>query len=280
MSDTRHDLPLVVFTCLAIAGGGCIAAPAIAELGVGVPARAPMLIGLGLLGAGVAASLLHLGQPRRAMLAARGAGRSPLSHEVALALAALALGAAAVAVAPGAPMTNWMRAGAVATSLAFLVSIGRVYRIRGQMTWTGAAAWTPLSAGLLFGSLISLALVDDTRLPLAAEARLYAGALLCAMLDLALNLARWRWPVGWSAAMAKGLRASALSRWLLWRIVLLDLLPLALLLVERPVIACAAAAAGLIVDRVGFYATALHYTTEVEITRVEQLLDAQHPTES
>ena len=44
-------------------------------------------------------------------------------------------------------------AAAGVVNAAFLVSIGLVYRVRGQRTWRGCSAATPLTGGLAFGAI-------------------------------------------------------------------------------------------------------------------------------
>ncbi len=268
MSRARSDAPLVAFTGLAIAGGGTIAASVFAELIWQAPAAMALGVGTTLLGAGVAASLAHLGRPARASMARRGIGPSPISNEVTLALIAIAL---AVLVASGAGgAASWLiaRFGALGASLGLLVSIGLVYRIPGQLSWSGAVMWVPLTSGVWTGSLAVAALCPISRgafVPLV---------LLVAAADVAVALVRWRaWHRMSLLPRAVSVSLEGLPKWLAWRLLLLDLVPAALLLAVQPVAAALVAAAGLIVDRVGFYATASPHTTEVEVDRVERLLD-------
>ena len=154
MSGHSGHRSLVVFTSLAIAGAGLVSASACFELRYGLDSGRMVAAGAVLLATGLLVSLGHLGRKRRAGLAVRGAGRSALSNEALLAGLALA----AAALAAGLDLAG-AHARAVATALAgavnaaFLVSIGLVYRIRGQRTWRGFSAATPLTGGLAFGAI-------------------------------------------------------------------------------------------------------------------------------
>jgi DMSO reductase anchor subunit len=267
MSAHARHWPLVVFTSFAIAGAGLVAASACAELVYGLPDASALAAGTVLLAAGLAVSLGHLGQKARAGLALRGAWRSALSNEVLF--AGLALAAAALAAGLDLAGTHTQAATALAGALsaAFLVTVGLVYRIRGQRTWTGCSAVTPLSAGLAFGAI-------------AVRSGAGGGALLGTLLligaDALCFAGRWRDVAG--IALTDAARANP---WMMRRrpllaarVALLDVAPALLLLVSPASLAVLAAAAGLVVDRFGFYALALQHTTEHEVAGVEARIDA------
>jgi DMSO reductase anchor subunit len=272
MSEQTGHRPLVVFTSLAVAGAGLVAASSGFELVYRHASPGALATGTVLLAAGLVVSLVHLGQTRRAPLALRGAGRSALSNEVllaGLALAAAALSAGldlAGAHAPGAVFT----AGAINALL--LVSIGLVYRVRGQRTWGGFSALTPLSGGLAFGAIAVQSMT------VAGGA--FRGTLVLLAIDALVFLRRWRDVAG--IALPDAVPAQAVfarrDQLLGARFFLLDVVP-GLLLVAWPTpLAAVVAAAGLCVDRVAFYGLALPHTTEHEIAGVEEQIEAlDHP---
>jgi len=263
---------LVVFTSLAIAGAGLVSASAYFELVHGLASGRMAAAGAVLTAAGLAVSLGHLGQKRRAGLAVRGAGRSALSNEALL--AGLALGAAAVAAGLGLRGTPSPIATAAAgvTSAAFLVSIGLVYRIRGQQTWRGLSAATPLTGGLAFGAIA----VQTT----AGTGGVFLGTLLFIAADALIFSRRWRDVLGvphsddvlanpWQVRRTPLLAA---------RFFLLDVIPYFLLAVSPMPLAVVSAAAGLIADRFGFYVLAVQHTTEHEVATVEMQIAALDPS--
>jgi DMSO reductase anchor subunit len=268
MSARAGHGPLVTFTGLAIAGAGLVAASAYFDLVHGAAGAGAMAAGASLIAAGLIVSLSHLGQKRRAALAARGAGRSALSNEALL--AGVALGAAAIAAAAGlsglraAPLV----AGAGAANAAFLVSIGLVYRVPGQLTWRGFSAVTPLTGGLAFGAITAQATV--------AEGGLYLGTLLFIAIDALLFSQRWRDIAGiaYSERMLADPWHVRRTQLLAARFFLLDVMPFFLLLGAGTPLAIPLAAAGLAVDRFGFYALALQQTTEREIEQIEAQIAA------
>jgi DMSO reductase anchor subunit len=272
MSEHSGHRSLVVFTSLAIAGAGLVSASAYFELVHGLVSGRMAAAGAVLLAAGLAVSLGHLGQKRRAGLAVRGAGRSALSNEALL--AGLALGAAAVAAGLGLRGTPSPIATAAAgvISAAFLVSIGLVYRVRGQRTWQGFSAATPLTGGLAFG-----AIAVQTA---AGTGGMFLGTLLFIAADALIFSRRWRDVLGvphsddvlanpWQVRRTPLLAA---------RFFLLDVIPYFLLAVSPMPLAVVSAAAGLIVDRFGFYVLAVQHTTEHEVATVEMQIAALDPS--
>jgi DMSO reductase anchor subunit len=271
MSEHAGHGSLVVFTSLAIAGAGLVSASAYFELRYGLAGALAMASGAGLLAAGLAVSLGHLGRKSRARLALRGAGRSALSNEALL--GGLALAAAALAAGlgwlgtppPGATGT----AGAI--NAAFLLSIGLVYRIGGQRAWQGFSAITPLTAGLAFGAIAVHAI--------AAPGPVSVASLVLIAIDAVVFIGRWRDTAGIpiSRAMRENTWHVRRTPLLAARFVLFDVLPFSLIMASQARLACVAAAVGLFVDRFGFYALALQDTTEREIDAVEARIASLAP---
>ena len=268
MSDHAAHGPLVAFTTLAIGGAGLVAASAYFEVVHGLLSRHLLAAGALLLAAGLAVSLRHLGQKRRAGLAVRGAGRSALSNEALL--AGLALAAAALAAGLDLRGAHAQAVTALAGSInaAFLVSVGLVYRVRGQRTWQGFSAATPLTGGLAFGAIA----VQTT----AGSGDVYLGTLLFIALDALLFSQRWRDIVGiaFSERMLADPWHARRTQLLAARCFLLNVIPFFLLAASPTPLAIPVAAAGLLVDRFSFYVLALQHTTEHEIAGVEAQIDA------
>ena len=261
---SRGHAPLAAFTTLAMAGAGLVGAGAVSGR---LNQRAWIAAaGAALMAAGIAISLAHLGRKRRAPMAARGVGRSALSNEVITASIAAAL-AALTAVLAAAGRPNEM-AGTIAgiAGAAFLLSMGLVYRIRGQRTWQGFSALTPLTGGLAFGA----AAIQAASAPGAVS----SGTLLAVAIDALVFSQRWRDVAAIKAPLAPDAGAWWRHRiqWLGARFFLLDAVPFLLLAAGLSVPAAACAAAGLVVDRVTFYALALPHTTEQEVADVEERL--------
>lgn len=258
--------PLLAFTSLAMAGAGLVAAAACVDAAHRHDVLPALVTGVALQAIGLAISLGHLGQRRRAGLAIRGAGRSALSHEVVAAPLALACGALAAGAGTWAHPAVAVTVVAGATNALFLVSIGLVYRLRGQKTWQGASAVIPLTGGCAFGAIVihSVSLAGGVS----------AGALLLIALDAAVFTKRWRevaalrLPAGQLAGHWMARRDQLLGA----RLFLLDVVPFFLLLAWPTPPAALVAAAGLLVDRFGFYALAVQHTTEREVGAAEDLI--------
>jgi len=268
MSARTGHGSLVTFTGLAIAGAGLVAASAYFGLIHGLPSAWTMVAGTGLMAAGLIISLGHLGQMRRAALAARGAGRSALSNEALL--AALALGAAAMAAAVGLSGSDapFAVAAAGAANAAFLVSIGLVYRLPGQLTWQGFSAVTPLTGGLAFGAITAQAAV--------ASGDVYLATLLFIGIDALLFSQRWRETAGiaFTERMLADPWHARRTQLLAARFFLLGVVPFFLCVGALSPVALPVAATGLALDRFGFYALALQHTTEHEIEETEARITA------
>ena len=161
MPHRFHEWPLVVFTSLAGAGAGILAASAAA-------ADRPLgLAGVLAIAAGFLVSTAHLGRPLRAPLALTRVGRSALSNEVLLGGLAMAFGSAWLA-GPAFPpdwtaiASTMLRVAAAGTAVLFLLALGLVYRLMGHRTWKEVAVVSPLLAGLAFG-VVSVYQFADAR---------------------------------------------------------------------------------------------------------------------
>ncbi len=269
-----HEGPLVAFTSLAIAGTGILAASLLASPPVRASAgpvvsTLDLVVALLTAGGGLALSTLHLGRRRRAALALRKAGRSPLSTEVLLGLLVCGLGAIAVAgrfTALRAPALEWAL---VLAAWSFLVSVGFVYRLPGQRAWGIESAFAPLAAGLLVGLAWKLSSGPGVAAGFGASLPWVVG------IDTALLGARW-WRIG------SGSRDGALPAFpaafrlrhalMAGRLLALDVLVLVFVAAGVPQAALGAAAAGVVIDRFSFYALALRVTVEGRIQQVEAVI--------
>ena len=267
MTDTAGHRPLVVFTGLAIAGAGLVAASALVHVVQGVMAAGAMTAGTILLASGLVVSFGHLGQRRRAALAARGVGRSALSNEAVVAGGAAGLAAIASGLAwAGAPAGAVVIAAGVANAL-FLLSVGLVYRLKGQLTWRGFSVLTPLTGGLAFGAVVLASMAGGP-----GGSRL---ALLLVSIDALVFSRRWREVVAipLSPAMLADPWQRSRSPLLAARLFLLDAVPFFALAVAPTPVAAVAAALGVAADRIGFYALALQQTTGREVAAVEARIE-------
>jgi DMSO reductase anchor subunit len=274
MMDHAGHRPLVVFTSLAGAGAGLVAASAYFDLVHGLRYPAAAAGGTVLLAAGLGVSLGHLGQKRRAGLAVRGAGRSALSNEALLAGLALAAAAIAAGLGLGGAPSPIATALAGLVNAAFLMSIGLVYHVPGQRTWQGFSAATPLTGGLAFGAIGVQSL--------AAPGSAFTATLLFIALDALLFSQRWRDIVGipFSEDVLANPWQVRRTQLLAGRFFLLDVIPFFVLAVSPRPVTILVAAAGLVVDRFSFYALALQHTTEHEVAAVEaQLAALDHPAQ-
>lgn len=264
-ADRFHEWPLVAFTTLAVMGAGLLATPLLAWVAAGTPAPAAGAVRWGavLMAAGLAVSLAHLGRPRRAHLALAGLGRSRLSAEVAAASLATLLGGATALLPYVSPILD---VAAAAAGMAFLVTLGLVYRLPGQHTWRGAVVWMPLSSAIGFGAVALAAIWGEAVVAIGAVAAVALAA------DAALVVIR-RLSLAWPAAplAPKYPRVFARGQLLLaGRFGLVDILPGAFLLAGLPGVATALLGLGVLLDRVSFYGLASQQTTDAEIARIER----------
>jgi DMSO reductase anchor subunit len=266
------EAPLVAFTSLAIAGAGLIAArPLLVAFGLQSPeAVGPELVWGGLaVGAGLLVSLTHLGRPRRLHLAARGAGRSALSHEVLLAAALIV----SVVVASGVERPSSLSQLSGALALALLISVGFVYRLPGQATWLGGVVWSPALLGVALGvALVAARAPDlDPRTRWLILGPLLADAVLLTARGRALSETRLALTPAHPGLFRRR------HQLLVLRGLLANLAPVVLVLVGRDRLAVALLLLGLVADRVAFYGLAAQHTTEAEIRRVEGVIDRLGP---
>ena len=264
--DADRHLPLVAFTSLAIAGSGTLAASVVDVRGTGV---SPIVgwFGLALLVAGLVTSTWHLGQRARALMAVRGLLRSPISNEGAIGALTIGVGVLAVSAALGASFGPGLRIAAGVLAVVFLISIGLVYRVGGQLTWSGFSTFTPVTSGLAFGTILV-----DSLPPPHLVSTITLGAIA---LDTFVFSQRWRRiaQVCLEHAGALGPAFERRHEWLAARFLLLNALPCLSLFVWPTPLAALTAALGIVVDRLGFYGLALQYRTEVEIDRVERRME-------
>jgi DMSO reductase anchor subunit len=270
MTARSGHTSLVAFTSMAVAGAGLVAASACFELAYGVVCVPAAPTGAVLLAAGLAVSLGHLGQKHRAGLAARRAGRSPLSNEGLLAGLALATAATAAGLDLGGADARTATAVAGTTSAAFLVSIGLVYQVRGQQTWQGFSAATPLTGGLAFGAIAAQSLL------LSGATGVFRGTLMLVAIDALVFVQRWREVAGipLPRALLADPQFARRDQLLGARFFLLDVVPAILMVAWPTPLAAAVAATGVIADRIGFYALAIRHDTEHEVAAVEDRIAA------
>jgi len=267
--DPAGDLTLVLFTSLGTMGAGIMGALPLAWIaarGVVWPGSAITLTGLALLAGGLLLSLRHLGRRSRMAYALTGIFHSPLSLEVALVTVLLASLAGSLIADP--VLVSITRPAAVVSSLLFLLAIGLVYRLGGQMTWRGAAVPAPLILGLLWGILLHVST------GLAAVEGFSSLVYLLIVLDIVVTESRWN--------TIERMRSVGVTRnpitinWrrshLMIRILAVDLLGAGCFLLKIPTIALICVTAGIVIDRYSFYALGIQQTTEAEVSRVEAII--------
>jgi DMSO reductase anchor subunit len=262
-------MPLVWFTSLAIGGAGLIAAAAW-RLPADLASQATALaVGAVALCAGILVSMLHLGRKSRALLAARGAGRSALSHEVLLAGATLASALALLAMYWQAYPYVWAKFAAATTASLFLLSIGRVYRLGGQRTWRGPTVLVPLTTGLVCGEMF-LQVIGN------ASIREISVAFWIIPIDAMVFASRW-WTLARTASAGTPRRVDTnrLHNLSAARLLIFDVIPLVLLDMNAAGLAMIAVVMGLALDRWLFYALADQHTTEAEIASVEAIIERE-----
>ena len=268
-----HEMPLVLFTALSVAGGGVgVAALIRGALSPTVPtlSTGEGILRAVLLGVGVLISAGHLGKPLRGPLALRGLGRSPLSNEV-LALAGALAGALGALAYPEAGASLAVFSGiACFGAVVLLLSIGLVYNLPGQLVWRGAAVAHPLMMAVAWGLLVALEGWNGAPSPPALSPVFWIALVTDGV------LAGYRYTS--LEGMKRGGEASYPSlfkrRKGLWasRILLSHLVtPLALALGTWG-LAVLSFSLAVLVDRFAFYALAVRVTTESEVARVEALL--------
>lgn len=270
-----HELPLVLFTALVMAGGGLGSAHlALALFGwtewVPIPLIRVLIVAL--LAGGLLLSVGHLGRPFRGPLALRRLGRSHLSTEVLVVGATVVAGAAAAALPQGNALLAPLAVSTLVGSFFTLLAVGQVYRLKGQLTWRGPVFLHPLNLGLGFGLTVGLGF-----LPVGTVAR---GEILVLGVFALDALLIWERSRRISASLQKGMptrpqfmaqRGVTLSL----RILLGVLLPAVAVIQGLWGVAVASLALNLLLDRFLFYGLAVRETTESEVSRVEALLAVQ-----
>lgn len=273
---TFHELPLLLFSILGIAGAGVGAAHLLRIPLAGCPPSLSWLEGVlmtGLLSVGGLLSAAHLGKPLRGPLALRRIGRSALSNEV-LALV-LALGATVaglllpVLTEVWEPYLGTLGIVAGVSSLGFLLALGALYNLPGQASWRGFVVAQPWVLGTTWG-LLAIPAPGWNATGFVALLVLLPLLLLDGSLAI-LRLMRTR--------RAASTGTLTYPPFLLWgsralglRIFLGFILVPAFLLGGWVWGALGALTVALILDRVAFYTLAAQVTTESEVARVEGLL--------
>jgi DMSO reductase anchor subunit len=269
-----HELPLVLFTALAIGGAGVGTAHLTLFLLGWVPLAPAMrvmaLLGV-LLGVGLLFSVGHLGRPFRSALALFRIGRSPLSNEVLVVGVALAASLVSLALPAGHFLVVPLTVTALVSSVLTLLALGLVYRLPGQLTWGGPVLAQPLVLGVAFGLTVLLG-----ALPAGTRAR---GELLILLILLVDGLLVWERTRRTAGVLNRGVpthprflgqRGSAV----ILRILMGILLPAAALLWGRSELAGIFLFLNLFLDRFLFYGLAVRCGTEAEVERAETALRA------
>jgi hypothetical protein len=257
--------PLVVFSSFAVAGAGALA---VSSPGLYAPDAAQLTrwVGLLLLATGLAASLSHLGRRSRAGLAWRGLWGSPISNEGALGTVAIAVGLVSASGLMGPALEALPRLLTGVVALAFLIAVGLVYRLPGQLSWNGPSALTAITAGLAFGSVF----VDS----LPPVHQVSTVTLAFVGVDAFVFGQRWRQIARLALEYPVADRPGFDRRHelLAGRFLLLDVLPCISLFVWPTPLSAAMAGIGLVLDRVGFYALAYQRRTETEVEQVDKVI--------
>ena len=162
-----------------------------------------------------------------------------------------------------------MRAFAGALGAGLLIAIGLVYRLPGQLTWTGpAVAHAALRRLRLRGGHDPGARPHGGR---RAEGGHCAGRRGRGHLPAAVAGGGGHRRVD-RRPRRRGRSGRRRHQWCFARFFLLDVVPLALLLFRPTPLAVAAAAGGLLIDRLAFYGLAVQLTTEREIDRIDDVI--------
>ncbi len=271
---TFHEFPLMLFAALSIAGAGAAATPPLAYL-FGLVHRAPerveARIALFLLGSGLLVSLTHLGRPERMARALSGVGHNPLSTEVLAACMTLAACVGVFIFPPGGLPAFVMWGIAASAGVSFLVALGFVYRLEGQIAWSVPSEWVPLVLGSLYG-LIALSAYTSR-----ATSSLVTVILVLIAIDAGFWAVRWHNVERgfiYGQPIHPGIFA-ARRRILILRFLLVTVLPGLAYFSAMPVIALIILGIGLLHDRLAFYGLALQRTPEAEVSRVESILHSE-----
>jgi hypothetical protein len=152
--------------------------------------------------------------------------------------------------------------------LAFLTSIGLVYRLGGQRTWGGLTLLAPVTLGLAFGVALVVARESSPRTVMPCLVLLGLDAVVFASRSRAVWFLDG--PFVPRHTQLFGRRRLLLAL----RLTLVDLLPALLLALGHPSGAVSFLALGVVVDRLGFYGLAAQRSSESEIQHVESVIGA------
>lgn len=277
-----HELPLVFFTTLGVAGAG-VGSAHLLRVGFGgstlaFSAMEGSLLSVFLL-LGLVLSAGHLGKPLRGPLALRGLGRSSLSNEILALAIALGSGVMGLLLRGGDTGSVIQGAGSLPgilgllaslASVAFLLALGSLYSLPGRLSWQGpVVVGHPLVLGTAWGLLVGMGGIqaqgDSAVSPLLAAALAVDGLLVVFRIRTLFRaqrlgeaayprfIPRGVWLLGFRLFLSAALAPLALLGGVWWFAVL------GLSLV-------------LFLDRVAFYILAVVKTTESEVARVEALL--------
>ena len=267
-----HEMPLVLFTTLAMTAGGIgIGRLALAALGAGgwgATAGEAAAVG-GLLALGIAFSTFHLGRPSRAGLALRRAGRSPLSNEVVVTGLTVVTGVVVVVFPEGQAVARFTSILLPLLAALVLLTLGLVYRLPGQLAWPNLAVASPVVLGTVFGLVLHWGWGTWE-----GGGTVLVVLLAFWMLDLVVTVARG---IGLEKAGKLGEpsyadffshRRASLGA----RILFVNILPPLALLMGWVPLAVPLLGVGILLDRLAFYGLSVERTTESEVERVEAVI--------
>ena len=273
-----HEFPLVLFTALTIGGAGLAGAWFLAALIGWVPLVPPprvLSLVTALLAVGFLISVAHLGRRSRGHLALIRVGRSPLSNEVLLVALALLFSGAGTVLAGDTVLYGPLSVAGLAFAFLLLPTLGSVYKLPGQLSWTGSSLIQPLVLGLEIGFTFLL-----RELPEGALARGELMVLVVLMVD---GLVVWERTRRLGLAVKRGLpvhpgilrqRGALFSL----RLLLGVLIPASALLWGWRELALLGLSMNLLLDRVLFYGLAIRETTEAGLMRVSSVLETESKT--
>jgi hypothetical protein len=276
-----HELPLVFFTTLGIAGAGVGSAHLLlAGFGsnsLAFSVREGSLLSVLLL-LGLVLSAGHLGKPLRGPLALTGVGRSPLSNEILALGIALGSGVMGLLLSGGFSGSTVLVTGSLPgflgllaslASVGFLLALGSLYNLPGRLSWQGSVVACPLVLGTAWGLLVGmggLPVQGDPVFPPPLAIALAADGVLVVFRILTLFGAQRSGEAAYPRFISSG-------TWLLgFRLFLSAALAPLALLGGVWWLAVLGLSLALFLDRVAFYLLALFRTTESEVARVEALL--------
>lgn len=267
-----HEAPLVLFSGLAVAGGGLGAAHLVLSLPGWLPwipqPGVITLIALCLL-AGLVLSVGHLGRPFRGPLALKRLGKSPLSNEVLVAGLAAGAGLTGLLLPVGHPLAAPVYLAATVLSVLTIPALGTVYLLRGQLTWTRMTVAHPLVLGTGFG----LMLLFET-LSVGVRVRAEILILVFLLVDGFLIVKR---AGAVNRALTEGVAAhpaimEARGAAFILRVLLGVLLPAWFLMESQLGLSVSFLLVAIFLDRLLFYGLSVEASTEAGVKRVEEIL--------